>query len=94
MTKLSRSRKALGVLGITLAILGGVTVIYAAFVLQPASWYFQPDVEEFGFAEGETRFQQIGAGFFGAILIFLGYKTYRFIPPSEREREEVSELDL
>ncbi|MFQ6135266.1 MAG: hypothetical protein ACE5KU_05570 [Nitrososphaerales archaeon] len=94
MTQLSPRRKALRGLGITLAILGGITTIYAAFALGPASWRYQPGPEELGVAEGETRFQQIGVGFLGVVLIFIGYKTYRFIPYSEREREEVSELDL
>jgi hypothetical protein len=43
---------------------------------------------------GTTPFQKLVVGFVGGAMIFLGYRSYRFIPPAEREKEQVSELDL
>ena len=84
MTQLSSRRKTLRVLGVTLAILGGITILYAVFVME--SYYFYvnpgPGAEP---SSSYIRTYQNTVGFFGVVLIFLGYVTYRFIPSSERE---------
>jgi uncharacterized membrane protein len=84
----------LRVLGIIVAVLGVVTVIYATFYMQPGSFRIQQGPEELGVAEGETRFTQLGVAVVGIGLIYLGYRVFKYIPPSERERELVTELDV
>ncbi len=84
LAHLSPRRKALRGLGVTLAILGGITVLYVVFVQQPIYWYYDPGPGVEG-TEGETRLYQSIVVIVGVVLIFLGYKTYRFIPYSERE---------
>ncbi len=94
MTQLSPRRKVLRVIGITIAILGIVTIIYAAFVMEAAYYRIQPGPEELGVAEGETRYAQYTVGFVGIALLYTGYKVFKYIPYSEREREHVTEMDL
>ncbi len=83
-THLSPRRKALRGLGVTLAILGGITVLYVVFVQQPLYWYYDPGPGVEG-TRGEMPLIQSIVGIVGIVLIFLGYQTYRFIPYSERD---------
>lgn len=95
MTELSPRRKMLRVLGITIAIIGVVVILFAAFAMGAESFRIQagPD-EALGVAEGDTRFQQFAVGFVGIASLYIGYRVFKYIPYSEREREHVSELDL
>ncbi len=89
------SRKTFKALGIVLVILGVVTVLYGVLVVKPYSFHLQagPD-PALGEVFGETRYQQLIVAFVGCVMIFLGYRSYKFIPYAEREKEEVTELDL
>ncbi len=95
MTELSPRRKTFRLLGIIVAILGAIIIIYAAFAMEAAYFRLQagPD-ESLGVAEGETRFAQFAVGFVGVVMMFVGYRLFIYIPYSEREREQVSEMDL
>ncbi len=83
-TQLSPRRKALRVLAVTLAILGGVTILYAVFVMESYYYYFDPGPGREP-SDSYIRTYQNTVGFVGVVLIFLAYMTYRFIPSSERE---------
>jgi amino acid transporter len=95
MTGLSPRRKLLKVIGLAIIIGGIALAVFATFFMEAASFRIQagPD-EALGVAEGETRFAQFAAGFVGIVLVYVGYRVFRFIPYAEREREQVTELDL
>lgn len=89
------TRRNFKLLGIVLIALGTLTVIYAAFFMQS----FQYRVELYDGDQpvnvtGTTQFQKLVVGFVGGTMIFLGYRSFRYIPPAEREKEQISELDL
>ncbi len=89
------TRRNFKLLGIVLIALGTITVIYAAFFMQS----FQYRVELYDGDQpvnvtGTTQFQKLVVGFVGGAMIFLGYRSFRYIPPAEREKEQISELDL
>ncbi len=90
---LSPKRKQLRVLGIILAIVGIVVIVFAT-TMQEYSYRIQNGPEELGVATGQTPFQKLGVAVLGIAVAYLGYRVFRYIPPSEREREQVSELDL
>jgi hypothetical protein len=75
---------ALRGLGVTLTILGGITLLYAVFEMQAIFWIWDPGPGVEGMW-GEDRLLQSVVGFVGVVLIFLGFKSYWFIPYSERE---------
>ena len=62
--------------------------------MQEYSYRIQQGPEELGVATGSTPFQKLGVAVLGIAIVYLGYRTFSYIPPSEREREQVSELDL
>lgn len=95
MPDLSPRRKALKAIGISIVIIGGIIIVYA-LMMDPADYYFIIPGEpvELGEVRGSTRYFQLGVGFIGIVLMFVGYKTFRFIPYSEREREYISEENL
>ncbi len=80
-------------LGIILAIVGIAVIVYAT-TMQEYSYRIQNGPEELGVATGSTPFQKLGVAVVGIGVIYLGYRTFTYIPPSEREREQVSELDI
>jgi uncharacterized membrane protein len=83
----------LRVAGVIMAILG-IAVIAFATTMQEYSYRIQQGPEELGVASGQTPFQKLGVAVLGIAVIYIGYRVFRYIPPSEREREQVSELDL
>ena len=89
------TRKTFKILGILSAIIGVIVIIYAIFFVQTFSFHIQagPD-PALGEVSGETPFQKLVVGFVGALMIFIGYKSYKYIPYAEREREQISELEL
>lgn len=91
--QLSPRRKQLRVLGIILAIVG-IAVIAFATTMQEYSYRIQQGPEELGVATGETPFQKLGVAVLGIAVVYLGYRVFSYIPPSERESEQISELDL
>ena len=92
---LSTRRKILKVTGVTLTVIGVIALIFM-LTMQPSNYYFllkgQP-IEE-GEVRGSTRYYQAAVGVIGLALIYVGYRTYKFIPYSEREREYISEENL
>ena len=83
--QLSPRRKVLRVLGVAFAILGGITIYYAAFVMQSPSLYFEPEPGLY-YPEGNTlRQYRIIVGLVGIGLLYLGHVAYPFIPTLERE---------
>ncbi len=83
----------LRIVGIILAVAGIAVVAYAT-TMQEYSYRIQQGPEELGVATGSTPFQKLGVATLGIAIIYTGYRVFRYIPPSEREREQVSELDL
>ena len=86
--QLSPRRKALRIIGVTLAILGIITLLYAVFVMQVVHHYDNPDPIP-GAIQFDHRTFQAGVGFVGVVLILLGYATYRFIPSSEKGSSDI-----
>ena len=89
------TRKTFKILGILSAVIGVIVIIYAVFFVKTFSFHIQkgPD-PALGEVSGETPFQKLVVGFVGALMIFIGYKSYRYVPYAEREREQISELEL
>jgi len=89
------TRKTFKILGILSAAIGVIVIIYAVFFVKNFPFHIQlgPD-PALGEVSGETPFQKLVVGFVGALMIFIGYKSYRYIPYAEREREQISELEL
>lgn len=94
MAPLSPQRKRLRILGITLATLGIIAIIYGIFIMTALPYRIQNGPEELGVATGQTPFQKLVVAAVGFGSIYLGYRVFRYIPVAERERENVSELDL
>ena len=89
------TRRTFKILGILLAVIGILVVVYAIFFLQSLQYKFQAGSESATtIITGETPFQKFVVGFVGALMIFLGYKSYEYIPLAEREKEQISELEL
>ena len=83
------------VIGVFSMVIGVFVVIYAAFVLQSSTFEIEYwDSDQPMSHSGETPYQQYLVGLFGVIMIFLGFRSYRFIPYSERDMRNVSEYDL
>jgi hypothetical protein len=77
-------------------IVGGLTIIYAAFYVDTFSYNIAVGGldSEPNYVRGQTPYQKLVIGFIGLIIIYSGYRSYRFIPYAEREKELVSEMDL
>jgi len=89
------TRTTFKVIGVILMIVGIFIVIYAAFILQSATFEIEyMESDQLMMRSGETPFQQYLIGLSGVVMIFLGYKSYRFIPYAERDIKHVSEFDL
>ncbi len=90
------TRKNFKLLGVALLVLGILTVAYAALFMGSLSYNIEVGGmdSEPRVVSGQTPFQRLVVGFTGALMVFLGYKSYRYIPPSEREKEMISEFDL
>jgi uncharacterized protein YjeT (DUF2065 family) len=86
--QLSSRRKKLRVLGGTLVLLGVISLLYAVFVMQSVRFYENPDPVP-GDIEFNHRTFQAEVGFFGIMLMLIGYMIYRFIPSSEKESADV-----
>ena len=107
--KFSHLRVVLKVMGVTLVILGIITLFYTLFIMPSIHFIytFNPlelrEVNEnngfsspgFGTLRNQWwtsyfdvlayRTYHTSIGFVGFVLMFMGYKSYRFIPSSERE---------
>jgi len=90
MSQLSTTRKVLRGLGVGSGILG-VILIILSIMAPPASYYYQPGPEELGVFSGETNLFRIAGVFFGFVFIYLGYRAFKYIPKSEREKETVDD---
>jgi hypothetical protein len=81
--------------GVVLLIVGLFVVIYAAFILETSTYSFGTwDSDQPITNRVESPFNQYLIGFFGVVMIFLGYKALKFIPYDERDTRNISELDL
>ncbi len=89
------SRTNFKLLGIIFLLTGIITVIYTIFYIQNSTFTIQTWEEDQPIMlSGETPFQKYLIGFSGFMMILIGYRLFRYIPPDERERETVSEQDL
>lgn len=89
------SRTNFKLLGIIFLLAGIITVIYTIFYIQNSTFTIQTWEEDQPITlSGETPFQKYLIGFLGLMMILIGYRSFRYIPPDERERETVSEQDL
>ena len=95
MSKTASKRPMFKAAGIVLAILGVGTIAFA-LISEPSKFEFNIPGQPVEFSEvrGQTNFQRYGMGGFGVALIFIGFRSYRYVPPAERERDYVSEEDL
>jgi|TARA_B100001971_G_C18156861_1_gene519057 hypothetical protein len=90
------SKKALfKIVGLAIAIIG-LGLVLLAFLSETQKWEGAvPGLrDEIATVRGETDFQRYLIGGFGIILGYIGYRAYKYVPPSERERDYVSEEDL
>lgn len=88
-------RTTFKLLGIILAVAGIITVIYTVSYIENTTYAFQRMNEDQPITiSGETPFQRYLIGFSGLMMILLGYRSFKFIPPAERESGKVSEYDL
>jgi len=89
------TRRTFKILGILSAVIGILVVVFAIFFLNALRYNIEVGADsDPQVVSGETPFQKLVVGFVGALLIFLGYKSYKFIPYAEREKEQISELEL
>ena len=90
------TRRNFKVLGIALVILGSIIAVYAVFFMQSFQYHVQVDNggSQPQDVTGNTPFQKLVVAFVGGAMVFLGYRSFVYIPPAEREKEQVSELDL
>jgi|TARA_B100001971_G_scaffold10480_1_gene8488 hypothetical protein len=95
MSETSSKRPIFKIAGIVVAIIGLGFVVFAVISESPEYGFNVPgQPEEFAYVSGENKFQRYGIGGFGVALIYIGFRLVRYIPPSERERDYVSEEDL
>ena len=90
------TRRNFKLLGVALVILGAITIVYAAFFIQAFQYHVQVDNggSQPTDVTGNTPFQKLVVAFIGGAMVLLGYRSFRYIPQAEREKEQVSELDL
>ena len=96
MPKTALNRPLLKIVGIVIAIIG-LAVIVIAFLSETQEIYVdlgQPPEFAAQYEAGETDFQRYLMGGFGIFLGYIGFRVFRYIPYSERERDYVSEEDL
>ena len=89
------TRRTFKILGILSAVIGILVVVFAIFFLNALRYNIEVGADsDPQVVSGETPFQKLVVGFVGALMIFLGYKSYEYIPLAEREKEQISELEL
>lgn len=95
MSKTSSKRQIFKIAGIAIAIIG-LVVIYIAITSESSTYRFNIPGRPVEFSEvsGETNFQKWGIGLVGVILGYIGFRTFRYVPSAERERDYVSEEDI
>lgn len=95
MQEASSKRALLKIAGLSIAIIG-LGLILFAFLLETQEYELDvPGIpEEFATVYGETNFTRFLIGGFGIVLGYIGFKVFRYVPSSERERDYVSEEDL
>lgn len=89
------NRTTFKLLGIILVAAGISTVIYTVSYIENTPYAFQRmDEDQPITISGETPFQRYLIGFSGLMLVLLGYRSFKYIPPAERDSGRVSEYDL
>tara|TARA_B100001971_G_C17967147_1_gene420472 strand:+ start:61 stop:399 length:339 start_codon:yes stop_codon:yes gene_type:complete len=95
LKKISRSTYKL--IGIVLAIFGVVVAMFGALIMEPGTYevtYWSEEMGNYETETGTTPYQKYLVGGFGVALLFLGYRSYRFIPLAERDTQHVTEAEL
>jgi len=95
MSEKSSKRPIFKVIGIAIAIIG-LGLVVLSLTSDPSTFRFNVPGQPIEFSEvsGQTNFQRYGIGGLGLALGYIGFRVFRYVPPSERERDYVSEEDM
>ena len=83
------------IVGIAILVIGiGVIALALASESSTVDFVIPGEPVELSRVVLQSDFQRYGIGFFGLVIIYLGFRVFRYIPVAERERDWVSEEDL
>lgn len=87
---MSTVRTILKLLGVA-SMVGGVVLMIYSLLQGSAEFSFQiggvqPELSQ---VYGTTRFYQVGGAVLGLIIVYFGFRMFRYVPKSEREEGPV-----